>query len=131
MKQSFAIVLLVFCAIATLYAAHTVEDVDRSDSALRPLIERFAADRHDLARYYGDGPLYRSAYLLGGMQLYALHAILVGSGKMKNRQFNDAVLRQNMIPAELIRASLTGHRQTRDYETSWKFLAAGPIPGTQ
>lgn len=77
-----------------------------------------------------DGPLYQAAYLLGGMQFYALHTDLVGGRKMTNRQFNDAVLRENMMPVELIRASLTGQKLTRNYHTSWKFLSAGPIPGT-
>jgi uncharacterized protein (DUF885 family) len=76
-----------------------------------------------------DGPLYQAAYLLGGMQLYSLHTALVGSGRMTNRQFNDAVLKENMMPIELIRASLTDQKLTRDYKTSWTFLATGPIPG--
>ncbi|MGC2658480.1 MAG: DUF885 family protein [Bryobacteraceae bacterium] len=76
-----------------------------------------------------DEPLYQAAYLLGGMQLYSLHTSLVGSGKMTNRQFNDAVLRQNLMPIELIRAALTNQKLSRDYKTSWKFLDAGPIPG--
>ena len=76
-----------------------------------------------------DEPLYQAAYLLGGMQHYSLHASLVGSGKMTNRQFNDAALRQNLMPIELIRAALTNQKLSRDYKTSWKFLDAGPIPG--
>jgi uncharacterized protein (DUF885 family) len=78
-----------------------------------------------------DPPLYQAAYLLGGMQLYALHSALIGTGKMTNRQFNDAVLRENMMPIELIRASLTHQKLTRNYKTSWKFLAGNPLPGLQ
>jgi uncharacterized protein (DUF885 family) len=78
-----------------------------------------------------DGPLYQAAYLLGGMQLYSLHSALVGTGKMTNRQFNDAVLRENMMPIELIRASLTHQRLNRNYKTSWKFLTTGAIPGVK
>ena len=33
----------------------------------------------------------------------------------------DAVLRENRIPVELIRASLTKQKLTRDYTASWKF----------
>ena len=66
-------------------------------------------------------PLYQAAYLLGGMQLYALHKELVDSGKMTNRQFHDAVLKENRIPVEMIRASLTKQRLTRDYKSSWRF----------
>jgi len=65
--------------------------------------------------------LYQAAYLLGGMQLKALHDQLVGPGKMTNRQFNDAVLRENRIPVEMIRASLTNQKLTKDYTASWKF----------
>jgi uncharacterized protein (DUF885 family) len=72
------------------------------------------------------GPLYQAAYLLGGMQLHALHKELVDSGKMTNRAFHDAVLRENRIPVELIRASLTGQKLTRDFITNWKFY--GPVP---
>lgn len=76
-----------------------------------------------------DQALYQAAYLLGGMQLYSLRTALVGTGKMTNRQFHDAVLKQNMMPIELIRAALTGQKLSRDYQTSWKFLESGPIPG--
>ncbi|HYK37132.1 DUF885 family protein [Alloacidobacterium sp.] len=67
------------------------------------------------------GPLYQAAYLLGGMQIYALHRELVGSGKMTNRQFHDAVLRQNNISIEMIRAGLTRQNLPRDFHTQWKF----------
>src|SRR5215467_865672 len=66
-------------------------------------------------------PLYQAAYLLGGMQLYALRKELVGSGKMTNRQFHDAVLKQNRIPVEMIRAGLTKQPLTRDYKSKWRF----------
>jgi len=71
------------------------------------------------------GPLYQAAYLLGGMQLYALRKELVDSGKMTNRAFHDAVLRENSIPVEMIRASLTNQRLAKDFTTSWKFY--GPV----
>src|SRR5271170_226133 len=66
-------------------------------------------------------PLYQAAYLLGGMQIYALHKELVGSGKMTNRQFHDAVLKENNIPVEMIRASLTRQNLSKDFRTQWKF----------
>jgi uncharacterized protein (DUF885 family) len=78
-----------------------------------------------------DGPLYQAAYLLGGMQLYSLHTSLVGSHKMTDKEFNDAVLQENMMPVELTRASLTHQKLTRDFKSGWKFLANGPIPGVQ
>ncbi|CDM64092.1 DUF885 family protein [Pyrinomonas methylaliphatogenes] len=66
-------------------------------------------------------PLYQAAYLLGGLQLYALHKELVGTGKMTDRAFHDAVLKENSIPVEMIRAKLTGERLTRDFKPQWKF----------
>jgi uncharacterized protein (DUF885 family) len=73
------------------------------------------------------GPLYQAAYLLGGIQLHVLHQELVASGKMTNRAFHDAVLKENSIPIEMIRASLTNQKLTRDFTTSWKFY--GPVTG--
>lgn len=72
------------------------------------------------------GPLYQAAYLLGGMQIYALHRELVGSGKMTNRQFHDAVLKENNIPVEMIRAGLTRQNLPRDFHTQWKFYGEAP-----
>ena len=71
-------------------------------------------------------PLYQAAYMLGGLQIYALHKELVDSGKMTNRAFHDAFLRENSIPVELIRATLTKQKLNRDFASSWKFY--GPAP---
>ena len=73
------------------------------------------------------GPLYQAAYLLGGLQIYSLHKELVDSGKMSNRAFHDAVLKENRIPIEMVRALLTKQKLSRDFKTSWKFY--GPNPG--
>jgi uncharacterized protein (DUF885 family) len=70
----------------------------------------------------GDyGPLYQAAYMLGGLQLRALHRELVASKKMTAREFHDAVLRENSIPIDLIRASLTNTPLSRDYQSKWRF----------
>jgi uncharacterized protein (DUF885 family) len=76
-------------------------------------------------------PLYQAAYLLGGMQIYALHKELVGAGKMTNRQFHDAVLKENNIPVEMIRASLTRQNLPRDFRTQWKFYGDVTAATTQ
>ncbi len=73
------------------------------------------------------GPLYQAAYLLGGMQLHDLHRELVESGKMTNRAFHDAVLKEGSIPIEMVRASLMKQRLTRDFVTSWKFRGPNPL----
>ena len=67
------------------------------------------------------GPLYQCAYMLGGLQLRALRGELVGPGKMTDRAFHDAVLRENAIPVEMIRAGLTDVPIPRDYTTRWTF----------
>jgi uncharacterized protein (DUF885 family) len=97
------------------------------DECIDFLVERVGHERENAAgevrRSFGGGygPLYQAAYLLGGMQLMALHKELVDSGKMTNRQFHDAVLKENRIPVEMIRADLTKQKLTRDYQTSWRF----------
>jgi uncharacterized protein (DUF885 family) len=67
------------------------------------------------------GPLYQAAYMLGGLQLRALHDEVVKPGKMSERAFHDAVLRENAIPIEMIRADLTGEKLTKDFKSKWKF----------
>ncbi|MFI5096628.1 MAG: DUF885 family protein [Candidatus Acidiferrales bacterium] len=74
------------------------------------------------------GPLYQSAYMLGALQFRAMHKELVESGKMTNREFHDAILQENSIPVELLRARLTHQKLTRDFQSSWKFY--GPIAAT-
>ncbi len=78
----------------------------------------------EVRRYIGGdyGPLYQVAYMMGGLQLLALHKELVVSGKRTERQFHDDVLQQNAIPIEFIRAALTGASPSLDAPPSWKFL---------
>ena len=66
-------------------------------------------------------PLYQAAYLLGGLQLRALHDELVKPGGMTERQYNDAVLGQNTLPIELLRAALHGQPPARDAQPVWRF----------
>ena len=77
----------------------------------------------EVRRYIGGsyGPLYQAAYMLGGLQLRALHKDLTASGTMSQRDFHDAVLAQNAIPIELIRAALTKNPPARDWQPSWRF----------
>ena len=77
----------------------------------------------EVRRSFGGayGPLYQCAYLLGGLQVRALRRELVDSGKMTNRAFHDAILKENRIPNEMVRASLTKQKLTRDFVSTWKF----------
>ena len=72
------------------------------------------------------GPLYQIAYLIGGLQQYAMHKELVGNGKMTNKQYNDALLKENRIPIEMLRAAITNQKLTRDFVTNWKFYGPNP-----
>jgi len=67
------------------------------------------------------GPLYQVAYMLGALQFRALHKDLVGSGKMSNRDFHDAILKMNAIPVEMVRASMTKQPLTPGFASNWKF----------
>jgi uncharacterized protein (DUF885 family) len=69
----------------------------------------------------GYGPLYQAAYMLGGLQLRSLRQQVVDSGQMTDRQFHDAILQENSIPIEMIRAKLTNQSLLPDHETSWRF----------
>ena len=75
------------------------------------------------------GPLYQIAYLIGGLQQYSLHHDLVDSGKMTDRNFHDAILKQNSIPIEMVRASLTQQKLNRNFTSEWKFY--GPLPAAK
>jgi hypothetical protein len=59
--------------------------------------------------------------MLGALQFYALQKELVGSGRMTELAFHDAILQENSIPVELMRADLSGQPLTRDYKASWRF----------
>lgn len=69
----------------------------------------------------GYGPLYQLAYMTGAFQFYALKKELVDSGKMTYKQYHDAVLQENSMPIEMLRAILTNQKLTKDFRTSWKF----------
>ena len=73
----------------------------------------------------GYSPLYQVAYLVGGLQLMSLKKELVDGGKMTYKQYNDTVLKENLIPIEMIRATLTGAPLSKDFNTNWKFYDFG------
>jgi uncharacterized protein (DUF885 family) len=97
------------------------------EECINLLVERVGHERENAAAevrrsFAGSySPLYQVAYMLGGLQLRALHRELVGAGKMTNRAFHDAILTENRIPVEMIRASLTRQKLTRDFKPGWRF----------
>jgi hypothetical protein len=88
--------------------------------------EPFGA-KSEVRRYIkGDyAPLYQAGYMLGGLQLRALHGEIVGGGKMTEKGFHDALLTLGPIPVELVRSSLLGLPLKPDHATGWKFDAGG------
>jgi uncharacterized protein (DUF885 family) len=94
------------------------------------LVDRVGHERDgataEVRRYIGGDypPLYQAAYLVGGWQLRALQRELVEAGKLTNRAFHDAVLRQNAVPIEAIRAALTGGVLDPAAPPAWRFLDA-------
>ncbi|MFN0057324.1 MAG: DUF885 family protein [Planctomycetota bacterium] len=87
----------------------------------------------EVRRYIGDayGPLYQCAYLIGGLELMALRRELVDTGRMTNREFHDAVLAENSIPIELIRARLTRQELTSGTRSAWRFYGDPPLPRSE
>ena len=72
--------------------------------------------------FSGDyGPLYQMAYMMGGLQFYSLHRELVGSKKMTDKQFHDAILKEGTIPVEMVRAILTKQQLNKDYKAGWRY----------
>jgi uncharacterized protein (DUF885 family) len=84
--------------------------------------ERFGATS-EVRRFIGGeySPLYQCAYMIGGLQLRALHDELVKTGKLTEKQFNDTVLTYNAIPIELIRDGMENVPLTRDMKANWDF----------
>ena len=84
--------------------------------------ERFGAES-EVRRYIGESysPLYQCSYMVGALQLRALHKEVVGKGRMKEKEFNDALLSFGVIPIELIRAGILKTKLPRDYQPKWKF----------
>jgi len=93
------------------------------------LVERVGHERDNATgevrrSFAGDyGPLYQIAYMMGGLQFYNLHRDIVGSKKMTNRAFHDAILKEGAIPVEMVRAILTKQKLTKDFKSNWKFYS--------
>lgn len=96
------------------------------------LVERVGHDRHTATgevrrSFNGDySPLYQVGYMMGAIQLRALYADLVKSGRMGERNFHDAIMQGGTMPIEMVRARLTGTKLPRDYKPSWKFVGENP-----
>ena len=85
--------------------------------------ERAASEAEVRRSFTGQyPPLYQAGYLLGGLQLRALHREVVESGRMTNREFHDHILKHGRMPIEMVRHSVLGDRPSRDGIARWRFL---------
>jgi Bacterial protein of unknown function (DUF885) len=73
-------------------------------------------------------PLYQIGYMIGGLQLRALHRELVDSKKMSDREFHDAVLQGGPMPITMVRARLANTPLTRAGAPPWKWADQLPPP---
>ena len=62
--------------------------------------------------------------MLGALQIRSLMHEVVDSKRMTLKEFNDAFLREGVMPIEMVRATLEGKPLTRDYQSTWKFYGA-------
>ena len=91
--------------------------------------ERANAEGEVRRSFSGDyGPLYQMAYMIGGLQLRALHKELVDTGRMTDRVFHDSVLQGGPMPISMVRARLENLPLTRAGPAPWKFADALPPP---
>ena len=65
-------------------------------------------------------PLYQAAYMLGGLQFYALRNEMMSRG-WTEKQFHDRVMKENVIPIELMRSLFQDIPLKKNFQTQWKF----------
>ena len=66
-------------------------------------------------------PLYQAAYMLGAFQMWEIRRELVDTGKMKEKDFHDAVIRMGNMPWVMVRAILSGGKIEKDFDWKWEF----------
>ena len=65
-------------------------------------------------------PLYQLAYMMGGLQFYALRNEMMAQG-WTEKQFHDRVMVEGRMPVELLRSLLQELPLSKNYKTKWKF----------
>lgn len=65
-------------------------------------------------------PLYQLAYMMGGLQFYALLNEMLAQG-WTEKQFHDRVMLEGRMPVELLRSLLQELPLTKNHKTTWKF----------
>ncbi len=92
--------------------------------------ERSTAEGEVRRSLAGDyPPLYQAAYMLGAIQMWGLREELVDSGKMKEKDFHDAVLRGGSMPFAMIGALLKGEEIEKGGPELWTPRSGLPVGG--
>ncbi len=98
--------------------------------AIDMLVTRVGHERENAAAevrrsFAGDySPIYQAAYMLGGLQFWALWQELVASGKMTDREFHDSILKGGPMPVSVVRSRLNGKSPNPDLPAEWRFYPA-------
>lgn len=72
--------------------------------------------------FAGDySPIYQAAYMLGGLQFWAIRQELVESGKMTDKAFHDAILKGGPMPVSVVRSRLLGKAPEQMLTPQWRF----------
>jgi hypothetical protein len=84
--------------------------------------ERASATGEVRRSFNGDySPLYQVGYMMGALQIRAMHKELVGPGKMTDRQFHDGIMMGGSMPIEMVRAHLEQAKLPKDFKPAWRF----------
>ncbi|MCL6220317.1 DUF885 family protein [Zunongwangia pacifica] len=65
-------------------------------------------------------PLYQLAYMIGGLQFYAMRKELLEKG-WTEKQFHDRVMKENIMPVSVLRLLLEDKDIPKNYNADWKF----------
>ena len=65
-------------------------------------------------------PLYQLAYMIGGLQFYALRNELLEKG-WTEKEFHDRVMKEHMMPVAVLRLLLEDKDIPKNYKANWKF----------
>ncbi|KAF2162463.1 hypothetical protein M409DRAFT_27087 [Zasmidium cellare ATCC 36951] len=87
--------------------------------------ERATAEGEVRRSLNGDySPLYQAGYMLGALQLYALRKEVLGpNGVWTEKEFHDRIMKENMMPIELLRAVLKQDPLSPDWQSQWRFYS--------
>jgi uncharacterized protein (DUF885 family) len=101
----------------------------KPDEMVTFLVDRVGHEKlgatSEVRRFIGPmGALQPVSYTVGSLQLLALRSEMTGRGRMKEIEFNDALLRAGPIPVELLRAELQGLPLSRNAKPEWRWEAA-------